>query len=182
MKLPVWNGPAPKPVDASVAAKRLIELANLVPAGRWASYGDLADAYVVRYGENMAARGVASALSLLPAYTHVVEREMADPQARVDDWHVPWHRIRLTDGVAVSRNYGRVGSSDFTNRMFVAEGGTLRGAAATEGCRYNLVETVRRDDPGDSARSVTPARPELSDEQRRRIEERAAERRYRMGG
>jgi hypothetical protein len=63
MQIPVWNGPSPKPRDASTPAQRLIDLANLVPAGEWVSYGDLAEAYVVRNGANRVARGVASALS-----------------------------------------------------------------------------------------------------------------------
>jgi alkylated DNA nucleotide flippase Atl1 len=77
MQIPVRSGPSPKPRDASAAAQRLIDLANLVPAGEWVSYGDLADAYVVRNGANMVARGVASALSLRPADVFIEDRAMA---------------------------------------------------------------------------------------------------------
>ena len=51
--VPEWRGPAPKPAEVSVAARRLIDLANRVPAGRWVSYGDLAEAYVTAHGVNM---------------------------------------------------------------------------------------------------------------------------------
>ena len=102
MQIPVWNGPSPKPRDASTPARRLIDLANLVPAGEWVSYGDLSEAYVVRNGANRVARGVASALSIRPADVFIEERAMANPQPKVDQWYVPWHRVRLANGLAAA--------------------------------------------------------------------------------
>lgn len=182
VRVPVWNGPAPKPGDASTAAQRLIDLANLVPAGKWVSYGDLADAYVVRHRENMVARGVASALSLLPAYTFVKEREMANPQPRVDQWHVPWHRVRLTNGLVVSRKYGAVAADDFSNQMFVNEGGTLRHGVASDICRFNIAAEVRGSSLATDNSEQTPIaeKRELSDGQRAKLARQAEERRYRL--
>jgi len=184
-KVPLWNGPAPKPRDASVAAQRLVDLANMVPRGKWASYGDLSDAYIARHRENMVARGVASALSLLPVNAYIEERLLEDQQPRVNQWHVPWHRIRLTDGRAVSRKFGAVPSDDYVNQMFVNEGGVLRHGAATDGCRFNLIGAVRsaqpsgRQDPDVVSQSAPPRR-ELTDEQRARLAARAEERRHRL--
>ncbi len=175
--LPIWRGPAPKPLDASVAAGRLIDLANRVPPGKWVSYGDLADAYMAAHREKMVARGVASALSLLPIDTHIAERNTVNPQPRVDQWHVPWHRIRLADGHAVSRGYGIIRADDFLNRMFVAEGGTIRHAAAADGCRFNLIASLR----SGVASGPSPPR-ELTDDQRARLAARAKERMERLGG
>ena len=172
--VPVWRGPAPKPAEVSVAARRLIDLANRVPAGRWVSYGDLAEAYVTAHGANMVARGVASALSLLPIEDHK-ERDVVDPQPRVDQWHVPWHRVRLADGRSISRRYGINRADAFGNRMLVAEGGTLRHGAATDGCRFNLVGSLRSD-----ATAPSSAPRELTEEQRARLAARATERRERL--
>ena len=185
MQIPVWNGPSPKPRDASTPARRLIDLANLVPAGEWVSYGDLADAYVVHNGENMVARGVASALSLRAADVFIEERAMANPQPKVDQWYVPWHRVRLADGFAAALKYGAVASDDFSNRMFVNEGGQLRHGAATDGCRFNLIGAVRSAQPSgrqdlDVVSQSTPPRRELTDEQRARLAARAEERRHRL--
>ena len=150
-KVPLWNGPAPKPRDASVAAQRLVDLANMVPRGKWASYGDLSDAYIARHRENMVARGVASALSLLPVNAYIEERLLEDQQPRVNQWHVPWHRIRLTDGRAVSRKFGAVRSAQPSGRQ----------------------------DPDVVSQSAPPRR-ELTDEQRARLAARAEERRHRL--
>lgn len=158
-----------------MAARRLIDLANRVPGGKWVSYGDLAEAYTAVHGQNMVARGVASALSLLPIGAHDEERRMVDPQPRVDQWHVPWHRIRLADGRATSRKYGIVRADDYVNRMFAAEGGTIRHGAATDRCRFNLVASVRVD-----VASPPSTSPELTDEQRARLDARARERRERL--
>jgi O6-methylguanine-DNA--protein-cysteine methyltransferase len=57
MTAPPEFTPAPAPAYASSVARRIIAAANLVPAGRWVSYGDLAEAI------GSAPRGVASALS-----------------------------------------------------------------------------------------------------------------------
>ena len=175
--IPVWRGPAPMPREASLAAQRLIALANLVPAGMWVSYGDLADAYITKHGENMVARGVASALSLLPVDTYVEERNMVDPQPRVDKWPVPWHRIRLADGRAVARKYGAVDSNDYLNQMLAAEGGTFRHGSATDRCRFYTVVAVRT-----SKANRPPGSSELTAEQRQRLADRAADRRYRLDG
>lgn len=182
MQIPVWNGPSPKPRDASTAAQRLIDLANLVPAGEWVSYGDLADAYVVHNGENMVARGVASALSLRPADVFIEERAMANPQPRVDQWYVPWHRVRLANGLAAALKYGAVASDDFSNRMFVNEGGQLRHGAATETCRFNIAAEVREIAPAteNSQQAPMAAKRELTEEQRVKLVRRAEERRHRM--
>jgi alkylated DNA nucleotide flippase Atl1 len=172
--VPKWRGPAPKPADASVAARRLIDLANRVPGGKWVSYGDLAEAYTKVHRQNMVARGVASALSLLPIAAHVEERRMVDPQPRVDQWHVPWHRIRLADGRAISRKHGVVRADDYVNRMLTAEGGTMRHGAATDNCRFNLVASLRVEG------SSPPTSPGLTDEQRARLAARARERQERL--
>jgi hypothetical protein len=123
----------------------------------------------------MVARGVASALSLLPTDRHAEERQIADPQPLVDKWPVPWHRIRLADGHAVSRGYGILHSDDHVNRMFVAEGGTIRHGAATDVCRLNLAASLRSDV------EETPSPRELTDDQRARLAARARERRKRLG-
>jgi alkylated DNA nucleotide flippase Atl1 len=172
--VPVWGGPAPTPIGASMVAQRLDDLANGVPAGKWVGYGDLADAYTSIHGENMVARGVASALSLLPTDRHKEERQVADPQHLVDKWPVPWHRIRLTDGHAISRGYGILHSDDHVNRMLAAEGGTIRHGAATDSCRFNLAASVR----SDFGKPVPPR--DLTDEQRDRLRARAKERAERL--
>lgn len=130
-------------MSASDVARRLVDLGNLVSAGTWVSYGDLAEAFVARDGENMVARGVASALSLNPPETHLAERGAVDPQPLIDQWFVPWHRIRLADGRAISRQFSVRNSDDLVNRMFVQEGGVLRHGAATDGCRFPLLSKVR---------------------------------------
>ena len=172
--VPVWSGPAPTPIGASVVAQRLVGLANSVPAGKWVGYGDLADAYTTIHGENMVARGVASALSLFPTDRHAEERQVAEPQHLVDKWPVPWHRIRLTDGHAISRGYGILHSDDHVNRMLAAEGGMIRHGAATDACRFNFAASLRSD-----IGQPTPPR-DLTDDQRARLAMRAEERADRL--
>ena len=137
--VPSWSRPAPAPADASVVARRLIEIANKVPAGTWVSYGDLADAYTAVHERNMIGRGVASALSSLRAYSAVAEQPVLERQQAVDRWQLPWHRIRVADGRVVSLRLGERASDDFTNQMLIAEGGTVRHGAATSACRCNLL-------------------------------------------
>ena len=76
------------PETASDVARRIVAIANLVPAARWTTYGDLAEA------ADSSPRGVASALSsVTPLAT-----EQSDILADVHHWVVPWHRIRMDDG------------------------------------------------------------------------------------
>ena len=169
MQIPVWNGPSPKPRDASTPARRLIDLANLVPAGEWVSYGDLSEAYVVRNGANMVARGVASALSIRPADVFIEERAMATRSRKSISVASRWHRVRLAHGLAAALKYGAVASDDFSNRVFVNEGGQLRHGAATETCRFNIAAEVRRiaSATENSQQAPMAAKRELTAEQRR---------------
>lgn len=127
-----WS-PAPAPDRLTEIASLLVRLTQLIPAGEWVTYGDLADAAnVVTVEGKTTARGVASALSFLP------------PETPVHDWPVPWHRVRLEDGHLKSRLDGvKVDPQDPLNRLFVEEGGRLVGGAAQQGRRFPMAAKLR---------------------------------------
>ena len=128
--------PAPVPAHASSVARRIITAANLVPAGRWVSYGDLAEAI------GSAPRGVASALSSVTPL-----RLATDAVDDTRHWVVPWHRIRTSDGKVRSRAAGAHINerTQIDNAMFVAEGGRLHAnESASDGQRFNLAAEIRR--------------------------------------
>jgi alkylated DNA nucleotide flippase Atl1 len=135
-EMPVYQ-PAAIPRTASHVAKKIVAIANLVPPGRWTTYGELADA------AGSSPRGVASALSSvtpLAKSTDVVHLDMAR-------WVVPWHRIRMNDGKLKSREAGASirERQAFANALFVSEGGRLVGdGAAAVGQRFMLPAELRR--------------------------------------
>jgi alkylated DNA nucleotide flippase Atl1 len=129
--------PRPVPVAASDVARRIVAIANLVPAGRWTTYGDLAEA------AGSSPRGVASALSSVTP----LDRASNDPAPDVEGWVVPWHRIRMDDG----RLKSRTAASNIrqrqalANAMYVAEGGRLvANDAAPSSQRFLLAAELRR--------------------------------------
>lgn len=121
-----WTGPAPVPADGPLMTRRLVHLANLVPAGRWISLSDLVRSYSASFCKTLTPVEIADAL--LPAAT-----------TKPDAWFVPWHRMRLDDGRPISRKYGIVGSDADMNRLFSTEGGDVHGGAATADCRFDPV-------------------------------------------
>jgi alkylated DNA nucleotide flippase Atl1 len=133
--LPTYR-PAPVPLSASPVARRIIAAANLVPAGRWVTYGDLAEAV------GSSARGVAASLSSVTPL-----RQLHDDVDDISRWLVPWHRIRLEDGRSVSRAAGahRTDSERLNNLMLTAEGGiVVSGRYASTRSRFDLRAEVRR--------------------------------------
>ena len=129
--------PSAVPATASDVARRIVAVANAVPAGRWTTYGDLAEA------ADSSPRGVASALS---SVTPIATAD-TDIVAEVRRWVVPWHRIRMDDGRLKSREAGAktTDRQALANAMYVAEGGRL-GAndAAATGQRFLLAAELRR--------------------------------------
>jgi alkylated DNA nucleotide flippase Atl1 len=126
------------PADVSEVARRIIAIANLVPPGRWTTYGDLADA-----AARSSPRGVASALSSASPLATADSDIVADVQR----WVVPWHRIRMDDGRLKSRAAGAQTRERqaLANAMFVSEGGRLvANEAATSGQRFLLAAELRR--------------------------------------
>lgn len=128
-----WS-PSAEPPGLSDIAQLLTRLSQMIPAGEWMTYGDLADASnVVDSDSKTSARGVASALSYLP------------PETSVHDWPVPWHRIRLENGHLKSRIGGeKVDPADPLNKLFAAEGGRLIGGAALQGRRFPMAAKLRQ--------------------------------------
>ncbi len=111
----------------------MVLLSQMIPAGEWMTYGDLADAANIGTSSGKTtARGVARALSFLP------------PETSVHDWPVPWHRIRLENGHMKSRIGGeKVDPADPLNQLFVAEGGRLIAGAASPSRRFPMAAKLR---------------------------------------
>jgi alkylated DNA nucleotide flippase Atl1 len=108
-----------------------------VPAGKWTTYGDLAEA------AESSPRGVASALSSVTP----LSTSATDIVAEMSRWVVPWHRIRMDDGRLKSREAGARAKErqSLANAMFVAEGGRLvANDAAVRSQRYLLPAELRR--------------------------------------
>lgn len=125
-----WQ-PVSCPHHLSDKAKELVRLTNLVPAGQWVTYGDLAEASGMGTAGS-AARAVASALSF------------AAVDLPPEEWAVPWHRIRMQDGRLKGRGSGVVDDpGHVANVLFAAEGGQLIGASAREGRRFPLAAMLR---------------------------------------
>jgi alkylated DNA nucleotide flippase Atl1 len=125
------------PRTASDVARRIVAIANLVPPGRWTTYGDLAEA------AGSSGRGVASALS---SVTPLATAD-TDIRAEVEGWVVLWHRIRMDDGRLKSREAGALTRERqaLANGMYVAEGGRLvANDGATRGQRFPLAAELRR--------------------------------------
>ena len=136
--------PGPIPANASPIARRLIAIANLVPAGRWVTYGDLAEA------AGSSPRGVASALSSVSPW----EDDPEDNADSVGRWVVPWHRIRMEDGRLKSREaqLRALGQTPrehhrLANAMYAAERGSLfiyQGEEAARGSQRFLLAAEMR--------------------------------------
>ena len=120
-----WT-PTAIPESISEKARRLVHLAQQVPPGHWVTYDDLAEA------AGSSPRGVASALSFLP------------PGTPIEQWPVPWHRIRLKNGHLKERLKGEQIRPDHAlNLLYLAEGGRLIGGAAAPGRHFNLAAEAR---------------------------------------
>ena len=138
--------PAPVPAGASAVARRIVAIANLIPPGRWATYGDIAEA------AGSTARGVASALSSVSPVENF-DGSTEDVATAVAQWVVPWHRIRMNDGTLKSRDASMRRSKaqserehhEGGNSLYINEGGSLTaGEAARVGQRFNLAAEMRR--------------------------------------
>lgn len=139
-----WDGPTPAPPDMSVTARRLVEIANLIPAGCWATDADLAFAYAVRFGKPVTVRELANVL--VPGI----------PIAP-NEWTLPWHRLRLEDGRSIARKYGTVGSDRDLDRMFEDEGGCVRDGVATTDRRFELVTVLPSSESADRRAAPRPS-------------------------
>jgi alkylated DNA nucleotide flippase Atl1 len=136
VELPIYR-PRPVPPTASDVARRIVATANLVPAGRWTTYGNLAEA------AGSSPRGVASALSSVTPLATADTDLLAD----VMGWVVPWHRIRMDDGRLKSRAAGANSRERqaLANAMYLAEGGRLvANDAAPSSQRFLLAAELRR--------------------------------------
>ena len=78
-----WR-PAPLPAGASQTARHHVAVANLIPPGWWATYGDIGEA------AGGSGRGAASALSSLTM--SLGGFAATDAEDTPDRWLVPWHR------------------------------------------------------------------------------------------
>jgi hypothetical protein len=135
------------------------ELANQIPAARWMSYGDLADAYnavCAQYGLRALPERTGAKLMGSNLLNDVPSTDTTDDYDH--PWNVPWSRIRDANGRCRARWSGEVTDPHNPgNERYRAEGGWVDGkGGAAMSQRMTVAELVKRYFGGSSSSPASP--------------------------
>jgi hypothetical protein len=107
-RVPQWT-PAPMPAHWGDSKRRAVALCNAIPAGRWTTFTNLAEAFNRLAGSKHNGFTFARLINDIPW-----RRKTATPGERYGPPTVPWHRIRNDKGQAISYDHGPVTDNNET--------------------------------------------------------------------